>query len=147
MLVLLRAGELASLVASTYVGAGVGVMLGASLPFWTTIVLLVAISCFDVLAVRRGHLKRIGDINPTELKGLMVEFRGMGLGLGDVFFYSLLIHFSLANFGLISGIAASIGIFAGFSLTLQLLKKNSLVPALPQPLLIGMALVLVTNVF
>ena len=142
ILVLIRGGEALSLLGSCYFGAGMGVLMGASIPFWTTALLFFAISGFDVFAVRRGHLRVIGNFNQGDLMGLMVEFRGLGLGVGDIFFYSLLVYFSMANFGLVTGVVTSISMLVGFGITLLLLKRKPLVPALPAPILLGITSIL-----
>lgn len=134
--------EIAALIGLAYVGAGSGVLLGATVPLWTSFVLLVAVSIFDIYAVFRGHLKLLADNSRTSLKGLMVPFRGMDLGLGDVVFYSMLIMFSLSHFGFLSAIGASVGVGGGFAATLMLLRRRRLIPALPIPLLGGLALTL-----
>ncbi len=135
---LFREQELYSLISSSYLGSGLGVLMGSSLPFWTTIILLIAISIFDIYAVKLGYLKNINKLSISQLKGLIIQFRGLGLGLGDVFFYSLLIYFAFSNFGLISGISATFGLIVGFVFTLIILNKHRLVPALPSSLFFGL---------
>ena len=118
--------------------------MGASLPFWTTIILLISISIFDIYAVKFGYLKNLNKLNISQLRGFIIQFRGLGLGLGDVFFYSLIIYFAFSNFGFISGISATFGLIIGFIFTLLILNKHHLVPALPSSLFCGLFFILIS---
>ncbi|MBI2184554.1 MAG: hypothetical protein HYU39_06305 [Thaumarchaeota archaeon] len=139
--------EIAALIGLVYVGVGSGVLLGATVPLWTSLVLLIAASTFDIYAVFRGHLRLLADESRINLKGLIVAFRGMDLGLGDIVFYSMLITFSLSHFGFLSAIGASIGVGGGFATTLLLLRIRKVIPALPIPLLVGLTLTLALSMF
>ena len=144
VLPLFRERELSSLLSSSYLGSGLGVLMGASLPFWTTIILLISISIFDIYAVKFGYLKNLNKLNISQLRGFIIQFRGLGLGLGDVFFYSLIIYFAFSNFGFISGISATFGLIIGFIFTLLILNKHHLVPALPSSLFCGLFFILIS---
>ena len=144
LLVVYREIELASVVGLSYVAAAAGTILGFSIPFWTTIVLVLLISAYDIYAIFRGHLRALGSEDSHSLQGLMVDFRGISIGLGDLFFYSILLAFVIANFSIVSGIMTSLGILIGFYLTLQLLKKWRAVPGLPISLILGLALAYVS---
>ncbi len=136
--------ELAAVLGASYLSSASGVIIGSSIPFWTSIILLVAISLYDLLAVFKGHLKRIADADTSSIRGLLVDFRGVTIGLGDLFFYSVLLSFSISNFGVVSGAAAYAGLLGGFIATLHLAKKRRIFPGLPLTLTVALAASLLT---
>jgi len=141
IILVLRAGkQLPAMIASTYVAASAGSLAGVSFPFWTTIVLVFAVSAFDTYAVFKGHLRRLAGHEETSLPGLTVEFHGLTVGLGDLLFYSILVAFTISHWGAVSGLFASIGIFAGFVTTLVLVEMVGMAPGLPVSLLTALAL-------
>jgi presenilin-like A22 family membrane protease len=136
--------ELAAVLGASYLSSASGVIIGSSIPFWTSLILLVAISLYDLLAVFKGHLKRIADADTSSIRGLLVDFRGVTIGLGDLFFYSVLLSFSISNFGVVSGAAAYAGLLGGFIATLHLAKKRRIFPGLPLTLTVALAASLLT---
>lgn len=136
-----------SLFSCGIVGAGAGVTLGSSMPFWTAIVLLVSISAYDVLAVLRGHLGALKEQELESLRGFVVEYGGLMIGLGDIFFYALLTSFATLRVGLLAGVGGTLGILAGYVLTLKLLERRGMLPGLPAPILIGLALAMLFGYF
>ncbi len=136
----LKIGGWLSALASAYVGSSAGVVLGESLPFWTAIVLILAVSGYDLLAVSFGHLKALSSFDVGPIPGFMVDYGGMSIGMGDLFFYSIAQSFSLSRFGIIPGLFASLGIFIGFIATAQLAYRRKIVAGLPIPLTLSLAL-------
>jgi zinc transporter ZupT len=59
------------------------------------------------------------------------------MGLGDLTFYSMLSGHMLLNFGLISGLAAIIGVLLGCFLAFKMLEKYGMFPGLPFPIFLG----------
>jgi len=141
---ILSNSELAGVLGASFISSASGVIIGSSIPFWTSIILLIAISVYDLLAVFKGHLKKLADTDTSSIKGLIVEFRGITIGLGDLFFYSVLLSVSISNFGIASGVAAYAGLLAGFIATLHLAKKRKIFPGLPLTLTVALAASLVT---
>jgi len=141
--------DLLRLLAAISIGSGAGSALGFFIPYWTSILILIFASIFDIIAVFKGPLKKIfeKDIDLTIFRFSLINFKGLIIGLGDIVFYSLLISFSFINFGLISAIVASIGIIIGSCITLSLLKKDYPFPGLPMPIFIGLALVCLSSIF
>ena len=134
--------EIPAMLASVYVASSAGSITGSSLPFWTSLVLMVAVSLYDVYAVYRGHLKNLAKEDIMLFPGLMVEFRGITVGLGDFFFYSILASFALENWGVLPSFLASVGIILGFAITIYLLRYRRILPGLPLSLILGLALAL-----
>ncbi|MEM4303376.1 MAG: presenilin family intramembrane aspartyl protease [Candidatus Caldarchaeum sp.] len=128
---ILSRSEVAGLLASSYIASSSGVVVGSSIPFWTSLVLLVAISVYDSVAVFKGHLKTLGEVDISSIKGLVVDFRGVSIGLGDLFFYTVLYSFANTNFGILPATAAFIGIVAGYLMTLRLARERPVFPGLP----------------
>ncbi|MEM4495382.1 MAG: presenilin family intramembrane aspartyl protease [Candidatus Caldarchaeum sp.] len=130
--------EVFNVLAAAYVASASGVIFGISLPFWTSLVLLGAVAVYDVVAVFRGHLKRLGNMDMGELRGLVVTVEGLSIGLGDLFFYSVAQSFAASNLGWMSGMAASAGLIAGYLLTIKLAETRPVFPGLPLTLLVAM---------
>jgi len=138
-------------ISASLVGAGLGVYLGASMPPWTTVVFIVGISLYDIVAVYKGPLGRLAQLDLTTMRGLVVDFMDVFVGLGDIVFYSMLIAFSSIDrsidswqFRPLAGVAATAGILVGFGVTLLALRKGGTAPALPASLIIGLCLALLT---
>ncbi|MDH5703457.1 MAG: hypothetical protein OEY99_04520 [Aigarchaeota archaeon] len=132
-------------ISASIVGAGAGVYLGASMPLWTTLVIIVGISLYDIVAVYKGPLGRLAQLDLITLRGLVVDFMDVFLGLGDIVFYSMLIAFSYWHLTLLAGLAATAGILVGFGITLLAVKKGGPAPGLPASLIIGLGLALLTT--
>ncbi len=133
---------LLSLLSCGFVGGSVGTILSNSMPFWTAIVLLLVISAYDALAVFRGHLRMIKEHDLESLRGFIVEYDNLIIGLGDMFFYSFLVSFATLHMGVLASIGGALGITLGYFLTLKLLEKRRMLPGLPGPILIGLCLAL-----
>ncbi|MEM2910655.1 MAG: presenilin family intramembrane aspartyl protease [Nitrososphaerota archaeon] len=133
---------LLSLLTCGLISTGAGVALGNSIPFWTAIVLLLAISVYDVLAVLRGHLRILKEHELESLRGLVVKYDDLMIGLGDMFFYAFLTSFATLHMGVLAGIGGTFGMLVGYVLTLKLLERRWMLPGLPIPILIGLVLAL-----
>lgn len=134
-------------ISASLVGAGVGVYLGMSMPRWTTLVIVVGISIYDIVAVYKGPLGRLAQLDLVTMRGLVVDFMDVFLGLGDIVFYSMLIAFSYWHLDLAAAVAATAGILVGFGITLLVLKRGGPAPGLPASLVIGLCLALLTSLF
>lgn len=141
--------DLVRLLAAISIGSGAGSALGFFIPYWTSILILIFVSIYDIIAVFKGPLKKLfeKDVDLTIFRFALINFKGLIIGLGDIVFYSLLISFSFINFGLISAIIASIGIIIGSCITLSLLKRDYPFPGLPIPIFVGLILVSIYEFF
>ncbi|MBI2625205.1 MAG: hypothetical protein HYW70_02650 [Candidatus Nealsonbacteria bacterium] len=151
--------ELVSLSALLYIGASLGARWAGSVPFWTVIVLLVGVSFFDIIMVFKGYLSSFRnapyrgtdngkDKAANPLKGLMLDFGGVSMGLGDIFFYSMTVVFSILHFGFFSALFASAGILIGSAITLALISRQNgkALPGLPIPIFMSLGLLFFSTI-
>ncbi len=123
-----------------------GSYFGLSLGTLTPLILLVGFAIYDIIAVFKGPLKLISD----ELKNYMVEDeearekRGLIIGLGDVFFYSLAVGYTLAFLNVVAFILVVISLLVGYILTINIVlneEKRRALPALPLPILFALTII------
>jgi len=139
--------EIPAMLSASYVASSAGAVTGSSLPFWTTLVLIVAVSLYDIYAVYRGPLRNLSKEDAVIFPGLMVEFRGITVGLGDFFFYSILESFVLMTWGPLSALLSAAGILIGFLITTYLLRYHRILPGLPISLMLGLAFAILFSRF
>lgn len=137
--------ETLKLLSASVVGSGVGAYLGFSVPLWTALILIVSISIYDIYAVYRGPIRALVRSDVSEIPALVVPFKDIFVGLGDLVFYSMLVSFSIWNFSEFSGLAASLGVLLGFVLTLKRVSSHGVTPGLPASLLTGLLLALLAS--
>jgi len=129
----------------TSLGAMLGTFLGASIPTLTTIMLLLGLAGYDILAVFKGPIGKIAEKTELEsLSGATLTFGDLTVGLGDLVFYSMLASHTMLSFGLIPYASASIGIIVGTFLGFKMLEKRSTFPGLPLSLICGLGFMLIT---
>jgi len=140
-----------------FVGAEVGSFFAGTLsPIgsfpWMTLLLPLAFAVYDIYAVFKGPLKHlIGSAPGLALNGLSVRLGEFTLGLGDIVFYTMLPSVALLYVSytkdFVAGVSASIVamlvIDLGVAVTLYLLSRRRLLPGLPIPMLLGVAVVAV----
>jgi len=143
-LLIFRGGEIATSFAASYIASGAGGIIGMSIPYWTFLTLVAAISIYDILAVYKGHLSHLTRQDAPILRGLAVEVGDLVIGLGDLFFYSLTVSAIIWNYGFIHGIMASIMILIGYTIVLMLLRRSKILPGLPIPLTLALITVLIS---
>jgi len=135
----------AQLVSITFLGAMLGTFLGASIPTLTTIILLLGLAGYDVLAVFKGPIGKIAEKTELEsLSGATFTFNDLTVGLGDLVFYSMLASHTMLSFGFIPYASASLGIILGTFLGFKMLEKRSTFPGLPLSLIGGLGFMLIT---
>ncbi len=120
-------------------GAITGTFLGSSIPLLTSILLLLALAVYDMVAVFRGPIGKIAEIFPLEeFPGATLTYHGVTIGMGDVVFYSMLAGGAMVNFGPLNYILSSLGLLAGLWMGLRMLSKRSIFPGLPFAILLGL---------
>lgn len=142
-----RGGEFSTSFAASYIASGAGGVIGMSIPYWTFLILIIAISVYDIFAVYKGHLSHLTKQDAPILKGLAVEIGDLIIGLGDLFFYSLTISAIIWNYGVNHGLLASFMILVGYTIILLTLRKAKHLPGLPIPLTLALAVTLLTSLF
>jgi presenilin-like A22 family membrane protease len=139
-LAIFRLGSKARNVAVVLLGGGLGVFFGASIPFFSAVLILVFLAVYDVFAVYYGPVGKIAHSGLDQLQGLSYSFKDVQMGLGDLVFYSMLAGSMLLNFNsLIPYFVSLIGILGGSFLTLVMLEKKGIFPGLPFPIVLGLA--------
>lgn len=145
-LAIFRFGGVVRNVAVIGVGGALGIFFGASIPWWSAVVILVFLSLYDVVAVYKGPVGKIAQSGLDDLQGLSYSFKDIQMGLGDLVFYSMLTGLMFKTFigNIFPVIASLIGVLAGSILTFYMLEKRGLFPGLPFPIIIGLTAGFVT---
>jgi len=144
-----------------YIGLLIGAMMGVVMPLYSTLAILIGISCWDIFAVKskRGPIKEMIDIasagsgeeqlTDAELKdkidaGEMVyDTAKLEIGIGDLAFYSMLTSSAIILTGsLIVMILTAIAIIVGTGITISGLKRNKILPGLPISIFLGIGAML-----
>jgi len=132
----------------TIYGGLIGPVLLITLPFWSVIAVLIAVSAYDIYSVFKGPLRRVveairgkgsGGSLPL-IRGALIPFKGISLGLGDIVFYSLLVSVSTIypQPSITRGILIVFVALVGYYATLKLVEKKGYAPALPLPVMLGL---------
>ncbi|RLE74628.1 MAG: hypothetical protein DRZ80_04185 [Thermoprotei archaeon] len=129
-----------------------GVFLGLYSGILTPPILMLGFSLYDLYAVYKGPIKMITSelheldfARKSEKEGVFV------LGLGDLFFYSLALSYSLAYLGISAFILVTIALILGLLITIFILLSRSKsegsqeVPALPIPLFLALLAIVLSN--
>lgn len=145
-----------------YIGLLTGALLGVMMPLWTTLAILIGISCWDIFAVlyKRGPIKEMidlasqyGDTQRDEdeiqqkIESGDAEYSTdkLEIGIGDLTFYSMLTSSALIlSNNLIVMILCSIAIIAGTGITISGLKRNKVLPGLPISIFLGIGTMLLS---
>jgi hypothetical protein len=126
------------------IGALTGTFLGASIPTLTAIVLLAALSVYDLLAVYKGPIGKIAEsADLEEFTGAVFTYGDLTVGLGDMVFYSMLASNAMMNFGPFPFATTAIGVTAGAYLGFKMLEGREMFPGLPFALGLGLAMLAV----
>ena len=147
------------------IGTMIGAFMGFAMPLWTTIVLLIGVSIWDIISVKKGPIKGImelmGQVDPDEIRNLSKEDfdnAEIQIGIGDIAFYSMLTSgcliatskpildgIQMTPLGsIITTIMAAIGILIGAFVTIRALRKNAILPGLPLSIVIGLVFAVAT---
>ena len=139
-----------------YIGLLIGASMGVFMPLWTTLAILIGISCWDIFAVlyKRGPIKQLIDIasQPAEEEVLSEETvkqrietgeyeydtSKLEIGIGDLAFYSMLTSSALVQTNnLIVMILTALATIVGTGITISGLKRNKILPGLPISIFLG----------
>ncbi len=143
-----------------YIGLLIGASMGVLMPLWTTLAILVGISCWDLFAVlyKRGPIKQLVEIvsapedeDATDMteKIKSGEYKydtsKLEIGIGDLAFYSMLTSSALVQTSnVIIMILSAIAIIAGTGITIMGLKRNKILPGLPISIFLGIGTMLLS---
>jgi presenilin-like A22 family membrane protease len=132
---------------------GLGGAFGALFSFllspapYSTVAILIFLAIYDIFAVYRGPVGKIAQNGIDQLSGLSYSFKDIQMGLGDLFFYTVLMGLMYFNYpnSLLPTIMSIIGICIGSIITLYMLEKKGIFPGLPFPIAIGLTLGFITT--
>jgi len=146
-----------------YIGLLVGASLGVLMPLWTTLAILIGISCWDLFAVlyKKGPIKEMIDLASSESsnndnedfelqekinKGEAVyDTSKLEIGIGDLAFYSMLTSSALVQTNnIFILIFTATAIIIGTGITISGLKRNKVLPGLPISIFLGIATMLIS---
>jgi presenilin-like A22 family membrane protease len=130
-------------------GGAFGALFSFLLPPYSAILLLIVLSIYDIFAVYRGPVGKIAQSGLEQLSGLSYSFKDIQMGLGDLFFYTVLVCLMFFNYpnSLIPTIMSIVGICAGSIITFFMLEKKGIFPGLPFPIALGLILGFITTLF
>jgi len=146
-----------------YIGLLIGASMGVLMPLWTTLAILIGISCWDIFAVfyKHGPIKQLIDIasqsnEEVELSGEEIKTKiksgeyaydtsKLEIGIGDLAFYSMLTSNALVQTNnLFVMVLTSIAIIIGTGITITGLKRNKILPGLPISIFFGIGTMLLS---
>jgi presenilin-like A22 family membrane protease len=136
-----RSHGIAQLGAIIVIGSLTGTFLGLSIPTLTAMVLLVALSTYDLIAVYKGPIGKIAEkVDLEGFVGAVCTYKNLTVGMGDIVFYSMLASNAMINLGQLSFLGASLGLIVGAYAGFKMLEKREMFPGLPLALLLGLGL-------
>jgi len=147
-----------------YISLLISASMSIVLPFWSTLAILVGISCWDLFAVlyKKGPIKEMIELiseNDTEDEMAELQIREkieegkaiydtskLEIGIGDLVFYALLTSSVLlfTNNIIIAALTA-VAIIIGTGVTISRLKKNKVLPGLPISIFLGIGAFLLSQ--
>ncbi|MFX0041646.1 MAG: hypothetical protein ACFE8L_01925 [Candidatus Hodarchaeota archaeon] len=149
-----------------YIGLLIGASMGVLMPLWTTLAILIGISCWDIYAVlsKKGPIKQMIDLasNSEDLEHLPQEEQKekiksgeliydtskLEIGIGDLAFYSMLTSSALVQTNnIFIMLFTAIAILIGTGITITGLKRNKILPGLPISIFLGIGMMLISWYF
>jgi len=128
-------------------GGLTGGLFSFLLPPWSVLAVAVAAALFDVYSVFKGPISKMLPVVPagepkglpSEFRWVVVTFKGLSLGLGDIVFYSMLASLALTYPSLdpVRWFVVSLALLVGAYATFRMLERRPVLPALPIPILIS----------
>jgi len=146
-----------------YIGLLIGASMGVFMPLWTTLAILIGISCWDLYAVlsKKGPIKQMIDFasNSDDQENLMEEEQRekiksgeliydtskLEIGIGDLAFYSMLTSSALVQTNnIVVMLFTAIAIIIGTGITISGLSRNKILPGLPISIFLGIGTMLLS---
>jgi len=115
------------------ISVNLGSILTLIFPIIFYLVIIIIMSIFDIYSVFKGPIKTIFGLPQQKVYNIT---RTIGLGFGDLVFYSSLVVFFTMNYGMLIGFYSIINIIVGVKLTVKLVRKYARFPGLPLPTII-----------
>jgi len=140
LVVLRRAPSWCALLLTGLLSAEVGSYFASAIPILTALLLPLFFSFYDIYTVFRGPLKTLIMTVPDEAMSTMSSKIGdFSIGTGDTVFYAMVPALGYYKFGYGPAFLAILAVDAGVVITLYLLGKAKLLPGLPIPMFMGIA--------
>lgn len=146
-------------------GSSAGSLLGVLLPLWTVVLAAILASAYDLYSVFKGPLKHLIELERSRiatrapealsahsseslLKGAVIPFRGLYIGIGDVIFYSMIASTALLrpSLSFLRALVVASSLSIGAYVTFKLVERRGALPALPLPALMSVSTYLVALV-
>jgi presenilin-like A22 family membrane protease len=146
-LAIFRLGNIARNAAVVVLGGALGSFFGKFIPLYSAVLILAFLAIYDVIAVYKGPVGKIAASGLDQLQGLSFSFKDIQMGLGDLVFYSMMMGVMFFSFqpNILPTVMTIVGILAGSIATFYALEKKGIFPGLPFPILLGLALGLITG--
>lgn len=123
--------------------AEAGSYFASAIPILTALLLPLAFSLYDIYTVFRGPLRTLIDTLPEEsLTTMSSKIGDFSVGTGDTVFYAMVPALGYFQFGFGPAFAAIVAVDVGVVVTLYLLSRVKLLPGLPIPMFLGLAVLL-----
>ncbi len=132
-----------ALVLTGLLSAEVGSYFASTIPILTALMLPLAFSLYDIYTVFRGPLKTLVTTLPAEtLTAISSKIGDFSIGTGDTVFYAMIPALAYYQFTLTSAFISLLAVDVGVAITLYLLSRAKLLPGLPIPMFLGLAVLL-----
>lgn len=143
LVTLRRAPSWFALVLTGLLSAEVGSYFASTIPILTALLLPLAFSVYDIYTVYRGPLKTLITTLPAEtLTAISSKIGDFSIGTGDTVFYAMIPALAYYQFTFSSALVSLVAVDAGVVITLYLLSRAKLLPGLPIPMFLGLAVLL-----
>lgn len=141
-----RGGGLIHAISLASIGAMTGAFLATVIPFLSAVILLGALTLYDLISVYKGPVGKLARNQALEdLTGAVFNVGDLTVGLGDMVFYSMLASIAFSSFGPITYIMVSSGILLGTYVDIRILESTHYIPGLPIPLTLGLAILFICS--
>jgi len=128
------------LILTGLLSAEVGSYFASTIPILTALLLPLGFSLYDIYTVFRGPLKSLVTTLPAEsLSAVSSKIGEFSIGTGDTVFYAMIPALAYFQFTVPTALVALIAVDVGVVITLYLLSKARLLPGLPIPMFLGVA--------
>lgn len=130
-----------------------GVFMGLYTGSLTPLILMLGFSLYDIYAVKQGPIKKITqELREIQSTSPQSEDKGsFVLGLGDLFFYSMALSYSLAYLDFLAFTEVALSLILGILVTIWLLisgeNAEKELPALPIPLMFALIIIILNSIF
>jgi hypothetical protein len=133
-----------ALILTGLLSAEVGSYFASTIPILTALLLPLVFSLYDIYTVFRGPLRSLVTTLPLEsMSAVSSKIGDFSIGTGDTVFYAMVPALAYYRFAISSAFVALVAVDVGVVITLYLLSKAKLLPGLPIPMFLGVAVLLV----